>query len=393
MVSFADRMSGIKASDIRQLLAVASKPEIISFAGGLPAPELFPVQDIKAAYDAVLDEAGATALQYGATDGWAPLRKQISQRMLKKNNVEIDPDQIILTAGSQQGLDFIGKLFLNPGDVVVLEFRQYQPNFVEVPTDENGMIMEELDKVLATTKNVKFIYIIPDFQNPSGRTWPLERRKQFMDIIAKYEIPAIEDNPYGDLRFKGEYLPALKSMDPKGLIMYFGTFSKILSPGMRLGWIAASPEIIGKVNLIAQAAVLQTATINAMVISKYLDMFDIDAHVAKILPVYKHRCELMINTMRETFPASCKFTDPDGGLFTWCELPEYVNTRDIAPVALEKKVAFVPGCQELHAPELFQRDRRTSCRGCQTPGRRHQNGGEVSHPASTKKCPKGRFFY
>nr|MBQ1578500.1 PLP-dependent aminotransferase family protein [Oscillospiraceae bacterium] len=338
MVSFADRMSGIKASDIRQLLAVASKPEIISFAGGLPAPELFPVQDIKAAYDAVLDEAGATALQYGATDGWAPLRKQISQRMLKKNNVEIDPDQIILTAGSQQGLDFIGKLFLNPGDVVVLEspsylgainaFRQYQPNFVEVPTDENGMIMEELDKVLATTKNVKFIYIIPDFQNPSGRTWPLERRKQFMDIIAKYEIPAIEDNPYGDLRFKGEYLPALKSMDPKGLIMYFGTFSKILSPGMRLGWIAASPEIIGKVNLIAQAAVLQTATINAMVISKYLDMFDIDAHVAKILPVYKHRCELMINTMRETFPACCKFTDPDGGLFTWCELPEYVNTRD-----------------------------------------------------------------
>ena len=353
MVQFAERMGGIKASDIRQLLAVASKPDIISFAGGLPAPELFPVADIKAAYDAVLDEAGPVALQYGATDGWAPLRKQISERMLKKNNVTIDPSKIILTAGSQQGLDFIGKLFLNPRDVVVLEspsylgainaFRQYQPNFVEVPTDENGMIMEELDKVLATTKNVKFIYIIPDFQNPSGRTWPLERRKQFMDIIAKYEIPAIEDNPYGDLRFKGEYLPALKSMDPKGLIMYFGTFSKILSPGMRLGWIAASPEIIGKVNLIAQAAVLQTATINAMVISKYLDMFDIDAHVAKILPVYKHRCELMINTMRETFPASCKFTDPDGGLFTWCELPDYVNTRDLAAVALQNKVAFVPG--------------------------------------------------
>lgn len=353
MVSFAERMGGIKASDIRQLLAVASKPEIISFAGGLPAPELFPVEDIKKAYDAVLDEAGPTALQYGATDGWAPLRKQISERMLKKNNVTIDPAQIILTAGSQQGLDFIGKLFLNPGDVVVLEspsylgainaFRQYQPKFVEVPTDENGMIMEELDRILATTENVKFIYIIPDFQNPSGRTWPLERRKQFMDIINKYEIPAIEDNPYGDLRFKGEYLPALKSMDPKELIMYFGTFSKILSPGMRIGWIAASEQIIGKVNLIAQAAVLQTATINAMAISKYLDMFDIDAHVAKILPVYKHRCELMINTMRETFPEECRFTDPDGGLFTWCELPDYINTRDIAPIALEKKVAFVPG--------------------------------------------------
>ena len=171
----------------------------------------------------------------------------------------------------------------------------------------------------------------------------MERRKQFMDIINKYEIPAIEDNPYGDLRFKGEYLPALKSMDPKELIMYFGTFSKILSPGMRIGWIAASEQIIGKVNLIAQAAVLQTATINAMAISKYLEMFDIEAHVAKILPVYKHRCELMINTMRETFPEECKFTDPDGGLFTWCELPDYINTRDIAPVALERKVAFVPG--------------------------------------------------
>ena len=353
MVQFAERMGGIRASDIRQLLAVASRPDIISFAGGLPAPELFPVQEIKAAYDAVLDEMGPTALQYGATDGWAPLREQISERMRVKNSVCVDPKDIILTAGSQQGLDFIGKLFLNPGDVVVLEspsylgainaFRQYQPNFVEVPTDENGMIMEELDRILATTENVKLIYIIPDFQNPSGRTWPLERRKQFMEIIGKYEIPAIEDNPYGDLRFRGEFLPALKSMDPKGLIIYFGTFSKILSPGMRIGWIAANETVVGKVNLIAQAAVLQTSTINAMAVSKYLELFDIDEHVAKILPVYKHRCELMIGTMRESFPDCVKFTDPDGGLFTWCELPDYVNTRDIAPIALEKKVAFVPG--------------------------------------------------
>ena len=353
MVQFAERMGGIRASDIRQLLAVASRPDIISFAGGLPAPELFPVQEIKAAYDAVLDEMGPTALQYGATDGWAPLREQISERMRVKNSVCVDPKDIILTASSQQGLDFIGKLFLNPGDVVVLEspsylgainaFRQYQPNFVEVPTDENGMIMEELDRILATTENVKLIYIIPDFQNPSGRTWPLERRKQFMEIIGRYEIPAIEDNPYGDLRFRGEFLPALKSMDPKGLIIYFGTFSKILSPGMRIGWIAANETVVGKVNLIAQAAVLQTSTINAMAVSKYLELFDIDEHVAKILPVYKHRCELMIGTMRESFPDCVKFTDPDGGLFTWCELPDYVNTRDIAPIALEKKVAFVPG--------------------------------------------------
>lgn len=353
MLKFADRMDGMKVSDIRELLKLTARPEIISFAGGLPAPELFPVEDIKAAFDKVMEEQGRVALQYGQTEGWLRLREQIAERMARINSIHTDPEHLILTAGSQQGLDFCGKLFLNPGDVVILEspsylgainaFNAYQPNFVEVPTDENGMIMEELDRILATTENVKLIYVIPDFQNPSGRTWPLERRKQFMEIISKYEIPAIEDNPYGDLRFKGEFLPALKSMDDKGLIMYFGTFSKILSPGFRLGWICANLKIMEKLNLIAQAAVLQTSTVNAMVISKYLDMFNVDEHVAKILPVYKHRCELMINTMKETFPSEAKFTDPDGGLFTWVELPEYVNTRDLAAKALEKGVAFVPG--------------------------------------------------
>ncbi len=353
MVNFSDRMDGIRASDIRQLLKLTQQPDIISFAGGLPAPELFPVEEVNAAFNAVMAENGRVALQYGQTEGYAPLRKHIANRLAARNGIHTDPDHVILTAGSQQGLDFIGKLFLNPGDVVVLEspsylgainaFKQYQPKFVTVPTDENGMIMEELDRVLATTENVKLIYIIPDFQNPSGRTWPLERRKQFLDIIGKYGVPAIEDNPYGDLRFKGEFQPALKSLDKDELVIYFGTFSKILAPGFRIGWICASEHIIEKVNLIAQAAVLQTATINAMVISKYLDMYDIDEHVAKILPVYKHRCKLMIDTMRETFPEEAKFTDPDGGLFTWVELPDYINTRELAAVALEHKVAFVPG--------------------------------------------------
>ena len=353
MVNFADRMSGIKASDIRELLKVAARPDIISFAGGLPAPELFPVENMKAALDAVMDEQGRAAMQYGPTDGYLRLREQICERVAAKNNIHTDPGHVFITAGSQQGLDFLGKLFLNPGDVVVLEspsylgainaFKQYQPNFVEVPTDENGMIMEELDKVLANTPNVKLIYIIPDFQNPSGRTWPKERREKFMEIINKYGVPAIEDNPYGDLRFKGDYLPSLKSMDTEGLIVYFGSFSKILSPGFRVGWIIADELIVEKVNHIAQAAVLQTATINMMAVSKYMDMFDIDEHVAKILPVYKHRCGLMIETMRQTFPKEAKFTDPDGGLFTWVELPEYVNTRELAPLAMEQKVAYVPG--------------------------------------------------
>ncbi len=352
MVPFAERMSGIKPSDIREILKVASRPDVISFAGGLPAPELFPVEEVRAAFDAVMEENGRVALQYGPTDGYLRLREQICRRVADKNQIQTDPGHVFITAGSQQGLDFLGKLFLNPGDTVVLEspsylgainaFRQYQPNFVEVPTDENGMIMEELDRVLATTPNVKLIYIIPDFQNPSGRTWPLERRRQFVEIISKYGVPAIEDNPYGDLRFRGERHPSLKSMDTEGLVVYFGSFSKILSPGFRVGWMIADEQIIEKVNHIAQASVLQTATVNMMTISKYLDMFDVDEHVAKILPVYKHRCELMIGTMRETFPEEATFTDPDGGLFTWVELPKYVNTRELAPIALERKVAYVP---------------------------------------------------
>ena len=353
MVNFADRMANIKASDIRELLKLTARPEIISFAGGLPAPELFPVDDLKTAMDAVMDENGRAALQYGVTEGPKHLREQIAQRLAEKNDIHSDADHLILTAGSQQGLDFIGKLFLNPGDYVVLEspsylgainaFKQYQPNFVEVPTDEHGMIMEELDRVLATTPNVKLIYVIPDFQNPSGRTLPLERRRQFMEIINKYGVPAIEDNPYGDLRFKGEFLPALRSMDTKDLIIYFGTFSKILSPGFRMGWINASIEVVEKVNLIMQASALQTPTINALVISKYLDMFDIDKHVDKIREVYKHRCQLMIDTMRAEFPPECKFTDPDGGLFTWVELPAYIDTRELAPKAMAQNVAYVPG--------------------------------------------------
>ena len=222
-------------------------------------------------------------------------------------------------------------------------FKPCQPKFVEVPTDDGGMIMEELDRILATTENVKMIYVIPDFQNPSGRTWSLERRKAFMEVVNKYEVPVIEDNPYGELRFKGEFLPALKTMDTKDLVIYLGTFSKILAPGYRLGWICCGSDIFDKMTLIAQAAVLQTATISMMVVSKYLDMFDLDAHVQKIRDTYCHRCDLMISTMDEYFPKEAKFTRPEGGLFTWVEMPDYVNTRDMAADALALNVAFVPG--------------------------------------------------
>jgi 2-aminoadipate transaminase len=346
-------MAGVKASDVREILKLTARPEIISFAGGLPAPELFPVEEMRVASDLVLKEAGPVALQYATTEGNPRLREQIAERMGRKNGIKTTAANILMTSGSQQGLDYSARVFVDPGDVIIIEspsylgalnaFKACEPNFIAIPTDENGMIMEELEKVLATTERVKMIYVIPDFQNPSGRTWPLERRKQFMEIINKYEIPTIEDNPYGDLRFKGEFLPALRSMDEKDLIIYFGTFSKILSPGFRMGWINASTEIVEKVNLIMQASALQTPTINALVISKYLDMFDIDAHVEKIRAVYKRRCQLMIDTMRAEFPPEVKFTDPDGGLFTWVELPEGIDTRELAPKAMAQNVAYVPG--------------------------------------------------
>ena len=235
-IKFAKRMEGLKGSEIRELLKLTEKPEVISFAGGLPAPELFPVEEMKEISRIVLEESGTQALQYSTTEGFEPLREQISRRMNSKNKTNVTKDEILVTNGSQQGLDFAGKVFLDEGDVVLCEspsylgainaFKAYSPKFIEVPTDKNGMIMEELEEILKSTENVKMIYVIPDFQNPTGRTWPLERRQKFMEIVNKYEVPVIEDNPYGELRFDGESLPSLKSMDKKGLVIFLGTFSK-----------------------------------------------------------------------------------------------------------------------------------------------------------------------
>lgn len=346
-------MDQLKGSEIRELLKLTARPDIISFAGGLPAPELFPVEEVEVASKTVLEENGRAALQYSTTEGFPRLREQIAQRMNEKNNIHTDADHILVTSGSQQGLDFAARVFLDKGDVVLLEspsylgainaFKACEPRFVEVPTDDGGMIMEELDKILATTERVKMIYVIPDFQNPTGRTWDLERRHKFMEIINKYEIPVIEDNPYGELRFEGKFLPALKSLDTKGLVVYLGTFSKILAPGYRLGWVCAEDNILSRFNFMEQAASLQASTIGQMETSKWIDMFDLDGHVAKIREVYGRRRSVMIDTMAKTLPDCCKFTRPDGGLFTWIVLPEYMDAKELQMKCLEKKVAFVPG--------------------------------------------------
>nr|WP_244985965.1 PLP-dependent aminotransferase family protein [Anaerosalibacter bizertensis] len=345
-------MDNIKASEIRELLKLTQKPEIISFAGGLPAPELFPVEELEKVSSKVLEEQGTTALQYGPTEGYEPLRVEITKRM-EKVGVECKPEDILVTSGSQQGLDFSGKIFLNPGDIVLCEspsylgainaFKAYEPEFIGVPTDENGMIMEELEDILKNNDRVRFIYVIPDFQNPSGRTWSIERRKRLIELANEYNVAIIEDNPYGELRFEGEYYPAIKHYDTEGRVIFLGTFSKIFCPGLRLGWVCAEEEVLNKFVLAKQGSDLQSSTISQMQVAKFLEEYDIEAHIENLKKVYKKRRDLMINTMKEEFPEEIKFTNPEGGLFTWVVLPEYMNARDLAVKAIEKNVAFVPG--------------------------------------------------
>jgi 2-aminoadipate transaminase len=301
----------------------------------------------------VLEEGGKQALQYAATEGFKPLRDVIANRMNEKFDTKVSADEILITSGSQQGLDFSGKIFLNEGDVVLCEspsylgalnaFKAYGPKFIEVPTDENGMIMEELEKILETTENIKMIYVIPDFQNPTGRTWPLERRKKFMEIVNKFETPVLEDNPYGELRFEGEILPSLKSMDEKGLIIFLGSFSKIFCPGFRIGWVSADKEILEKYIMIKQSADLQTSTVGQREVAKFMEIYDLDAHVAKIIDVYRVRRNLMLDTMKAEFPEGLKYTYPEGGLFTWVELPKGIDAKDVMAECLKSNVAFVPG--------------------------------------------------
>ncbi|WP_455537695.1 aminotransferase-like domain-containing protein [Terrisporobacter sp.] len=352
-VRFAERMGKVEGSAIRELLKLTARPEVISFAGGMPAPELFPVEEMKKVSVAVLEEQGKVALQYTTTEGYLPLREKIADRMNKTLKTNVGPDDILMTSGSQQGLDFSGKVFLDRGDVVLCEspsymgalnaMKAYEPEFIEINTDNDGMIMEDLEKVLASNNKVKLIYVIPDFQNPSGRTWPLERRLKFMEIINKYEIPVVEDNPYGELRFDGETLPSLKSLDTKGLVIYLGTFSKIFCPGYRLGWTCATPKILEKFNICKQGADLQASTISQMEVNKFMDMYDLDKHVEKIKECYVKRRDVMLKAMEDEFPDCVEFTHPQGGLFTWVKFPEGIDAGEMAKKCLEKNVAYVPG--------------------------------------------------
>jgi 2-aminoadipate transaminase len=350
---YAKRIAQTKASEIRELLKLTEKPEVISFAGGLPAPELFPVAEIKAANDAVLDRDGQKALQYTTTEGYRPLRRWIANRMNARLGTAFADDNILITHGSQQALDLSGKVFLDEGDIVLCEsptylaaisaFRAYECKFVEVETDAEGMLIAALEKALKEHDAVKLIYVIPDFQNPTGRTWSLKRRKQLAELAARWNVAVVEDNPYGELRYEGDFLPSVKSFDRTGNIVCTGTFSKIFCPGYRIGWIAGETDVIRKYVLVKQGADLQCNTMAQMVISAYLETNDIDAHIDTIREAYRKRRDIALDAVRRSFPPDIRYTKPEGGLFLWIELNDSVNTIKLLEKCLEHNVAFVPG--------------------------------------------------
>lgn len=356
-IRFSQVLENVKESDLGSLLALTAQPNIISFAGGLPAPETFPIKELTEVAIKVREEDGASAMQYGPARGYMGLRQAIADRMnllYKSHGMKtVDSKQIMITTGSQQGLDITGRVFLDKDDVVLVESPSYlgalgafalqQPKFVEVPTDKYGMIPSELDKLLATIKNVKFIYVIPNYQNPTGITWSLERRKAFMEVVNKYEIPVFEDNPYGDLRFEGEEISPIKAFDTKDLVIYSGTFSKVLAPGMRMAWILAGEKIMKKFDAIKESTDLSSSCVGQREVALYMKEYDFDAHIKENCKLYGHRRDVMCDAIKKYFPEGIKCEYPHGGLFLWVELPEYMDARELFKVCIEHEVAFVPG--------------------------------------------------
>lgn len=323
-IRFSDVLASMKGSDLGPLLALTAQPYIISFAGGLPAPQTFPLKELTEVAIKVREEDGAGAMQYGPSLGFMGLRQAIADRMNRMYQpmgmYKVDPKNIMIVTGSQQGLDITGRVFLNKGDVVVCESPTYlgaigafdfeQPNYVEIPTDDDGIIPEELEKVLSTNDKVKFIYVIPNYQNPSGRCMSLERRKKFMEIVTKYEIPVFEDNPYGDLRFEGEEIAPLITMDPKHLVMYSGTFSKTLAPGMRLAWMVLNDELLPKFDLVKGSTDLATPSVTQREAAMYMTNYDFDGHIRENCKLYGHRRDVMCNAIKKYFPSDVKCTYP-----------------------------------------------------------------------------------
>ncbi len=352
-MKYANRMNQMTASEIREILKVTEQKQVISFAGGLPDPELFPVNEFLTAANYVLKESGSQGLQYSTTEGFEPLRMQIANRMNSKFQSQITKDDVLIVNGAQQALDMSGKLFLDKGDLIVCEsptylgainaFRTYECRFISVLTEDEGMSLSHLEETLKAHPDIRMIYVIPDFQNPTGRRWSLERRKRFMDLISCYDIPVIEDNPYGEIVFDNQIFPSLKKWDKNNQVISLGTFSKIFCPGLRVGWISASQEILNRYILLKQSSDLHTSNLSQRQISKYLELFDIEVHIRKLILAYRNKRDIAVSAIKKCFPADIKYTMPEGGLFLWIELPESWSSRELLEVCIKENVAFVPG--------------------------------------------------
>lgn len=358
---YALRTHTMSSSAIRELLKLTQQPDIISFAGGLPAPELFPIEEVKAACDVVLSETGPQSLQYSTTEGYPPLRELLVRHMARYG-IKVDIDNIVITSGSQQALDLIGKLLINPGDRVLTEnptylgalqaFSAYQAQYVTVPIDDDGLQVGRLEAALRV--GPKFMYILPNFQNPAGVTLSATRRYDLIALAEQYGIPIIEDDPYGQLRYEGDHIKPLVVLDSEylecsdnggysGNVIYTSTFSKTLAPGLRLGWVVAPKDVVAKLVMMKQGTDLHTSTFDQMVACEVAHGGFLDRHIKTIREVYHHRRDVMLNALEKKMPDGVKWTRPLGGLFLWVTLPESIAAVDLLKDAIKEKVAFVPG--------------------------------------------------
>lgn len=345
---FSRRAQQLQSSVIREILKVTMRPEIISFAGGLPSPETFPIERMKAAFDTVLSRQGKVALQYGPTDGYGPLREWIAQSLSTPDN-HIAMEQVLMVSGSQQALDLLGKVLIDEGSKVLVEtpsylgalqaFSVYQPEFVSVPTDDDGLLPQEVDRI---ADGARLLYALPNFQNPTGRTMPVERRLQLVETCARLGLPLIEDDPYGALSYRNEPLPKMVTMNPDGVI-YMGSFSKVLTPGIRLGYVVAPVQLIRKLEQAKQAADLHTSQLTQMVVYETIKDGFLSQHIPSIRTLYANQCQAMLDAMAEFFPAGVTWNKPEGGMFIWVKLPAHIDSMQLLEEAIEHHVAFVPG--------------------------------------------------
>ena len=350
---FADRVKPMKGSAIREMFKRMADPEIISLAGGNPASELFPADELSKIAGTILMTSPTVALQYGTTDGY-PKMKDCAIARAKEAGAYNEGDGVLIMTGANQGIDLTAKAIINKGDKIIVEspsfigslnaFRTYECELVGVDVEADGMDISKLEEALKANPDAKLLYTIPTFQNPTGTTMSLEKRKKVLELASEYDLLIMEDNPYGDLRFAGEDLPTLKSLDTEGRVIFCGSFSKILSPGMRLGYVIGPPKLLEKVEMLKQVNDVHTPMLTQMMCVQFMKKYDINKYIAKNRKLYKEKCDTMISAMEEYFPkGKVEWTVPEGGIFLWCTCPSITDVSVVVNKALEKKVAIVPG--------------------------------------------------